>query len=41
MIHRAVQDMYLLDAANRRLSNLFLPKKLDRYLSKWGWQGHL
>jgi type IV secretion system protein VirB4 len=32
VIHRAVQGMYLLDAANRRLSNLFLPKKLDRYL---------
>ena len=27
--------MYLLDRQNRRLSNLFLPKKLDRYLSKW------
>src|SRR6201747_2263351 len=35
VIHKAVQDMYLLDAANRRLSNLFLPKKLDRYLAKW------
>jgi type IV secretion system protein VirB4 len=35
VIHKAVQDMYLLDSANRRLSNLFLPKKLDRYLSKW------
>jgi type IV secretion system protein VirB4 len=35
MIHKAVQDMYLLDPENRRLSNLFLPKKLDRYLSKW------
>ena len=35
VIHKAVQDMYLLDRANRRLSNLFLPKKLDRYLSKW------
>jgi type IV secretion system protein VirB4 len=35
VIHKAVQDMYLLDAQNRRLSNLFLPKKLDRYLSKW------
>ena len=35
VIHKAVQDMYLLEAANRRLSNLFLPKKLDRYLSKW------
>src|ERR1700730_6283940 len=34
VIHKAVQDMYLLDAENRRLSNLFLPKQLDRYLSK-------
>ncbi len=35
VIHKAVQDMYLLDPENRRLSNLFLPRKLDRYLSKW------
>jgi len=39
VIHKAVQDMYLLDASNRRLSNLFLPKKLDRYLSKWVGRG--
>jgi type IV secretion system protein VirB4 len=39
VIHRAVQDMYLLDRENRRLSNLFLPKKLDRYLSKWVGSG--
>jgi type IV secretion system protein VirB4 len=39
VIHKGVQDMYLLDAANRRLSNLFLPKKLDRYLSKWVGKG--
>jgi type IV secretion system protein VirB4 len=39
VIHKAVQDMYLLDSANRRLSNLFLPKKLDRYLSKWVGKG--
>ena len=39
IIHKAVQDMYLLDPANRRLSNLFLPKKLDRYLSKWVGKG--
>ena len=39
VIHKAVQDMYLLDAENRRLSNLFLPKKLDRYLSKWVGNG--
>jgi type IV secretion system protein VirB4 len=38
-IHKAVQDMYLLDPENRRLSNLFLPKKLDRYLSKWVGKG--
>jgi len=34
VIHKAVQDIYLLGPENRRLSNLFLPKKLDRYLSK-------
>jgi type IV secretion system protein VirB4 len=39
VIHKAVQDMYLLDASNRRLSNLYLPKKLDRYLSKWVGRG--
>ncbi|HEY1501280.1 MAG TPA: type VI secretion protein [Acidobacteriaceae bacterium] len=39
VIHKALQDMYLLDAENRRLSNLFLPKKLDRYLSKWVGKG--
>ena len=39
VIHKAVHDMYLLDAENRRLSNLFLPKKLDRYLSKWVGSG--
>jgi type IV secretion system protein VirB4 len=39
VIHKAVRDMYLLDAENRRLSNLFLPKKLDRYLSKWIGKG--
>jgi type IV secretion system protein VirB4 len=39
VIHKAVQDMYLLDAENRCLSNLFLPKKLDRYLSKWVGKG--
>jgi type IV secretion system protein VirB4 len=39
VIHKAVQDMYLLDQPNRRLSNLFLPKKLDRYLSKWVGKG--
>ncbi len=39
VIHKAVRDMYLFDAENRRLSNLFLPKKLDRYLSKWVGNG--
>jgi len=39
VIHKAVQDMYLLDPENRRLSNLFLPKKLNRYLSKWVGNG--
>jgi type IV secretion system protein VirB4 len=39
VIHKAVQDMYLLDPENRRLANLFLPKKLDRYLSKWVGNG--
>ena len=39
VIHKAVQDMYLLDPANRRLSNLYLPKRLDRYLSKWVCRG--
>ncbi len=35
VLHKAVRDMYLLDPENRRLRNLFLPKHLDRYLSKW------
>jgi len=39
VIHKAVQGIYLLDPENRRLSNLFLPKKLDRYLSKWIGRG--
>ena len=39
VIHKAVQDMYLLDVGNRRLSNLYLPKKLDRYMSKWVGRG--
>ncbi len=39
VVHKAVQDMYLLDPENRRLSSLFLPKKLDRYLSKWVGKG--
>jgi type IV secretion system protein VirB4 len=39
VIHKSVQDIYLLDPENRKLSNLFLPKKLDRYLSKWVGKG--
>ena len=39
VIHKAVQDIYLLDRANRHLSNLYLPRKLDRYLSKWVGKG--
>lgn len=35
VIHKAVRDMYLLDRENRRLSNLFLPRKLDRCIAKW------
>ncbi len=39
VVHKAVQDIYLLDPANRRLGNLYLPKNLDRYLSKWVGKG--
>lgn len=39
VIHKAVQSMYYLDPENRRLSALFLPKHLDRYLSKWVGHG--
>src|ERR1700723_4103374 len=39
VVHKAVQDIFLLDPENRRFSNLFLPKKLDRYLSKWVGRG--
>ena len=39
VIHKGVRDIYLLAPENRRLSNLFLPKKLDRYLSKWVGKG--
>ncbi|ADW71390.1 VirB4 family type IV secretion system protein [Granulicella tundricola] len=39
VIFNAVQDMYLLDPENRRLSSLFLPKHLQRYLSKWVGKG--
>jgi len=39
VIHKAVQSMYYLDPENRRLSALFLPRHLDRYLSKWVGSG--
>jgi type IV secretion system protein VirB4 len=39
VIHKAVQGMYHLDLQNRRLSNLFLPKHLDRYMAKWVGKG--
>ena len=39
VIHKAVRGVYLLDRENRRLSNLFLPKHLDRYLAKWVGRG--
>src|SRR3984957_12320007 len=39
VIHRAVEAMYRPDPQNRRLSNLYLPKRLDRYLSKWVGSG--
>jgi type IV secretion system protein VirB4 len=39
VIHKAVQGVYLLDPENRRLGNLFLPRKLDRYLVKWVGKG--
>ncbi len=38
-VHKAVQDIYHLDAANRRLSTLFLPLHLQRYLAKWTGEG--
>lgn len=39
VVNRNTVVMYLLDPANRLLSNFFLPKKLDRYLSKWIGKG--
>ncbi|HTV06246.1 MAG TPA: hypothetical protein VME86_12830 [Acidobacteriaceae bacterium] len=39
VVHKAVRDIYLLDPQNRRLSNLFLPKRLDRYMAKWVGNG--
>lgn len=39
VVFKAVQDMYLLDPDNRRLANIYLPRKLDRYMSKWVGNG--
>ena len=39
VVFGAVRGMYQLDAENRRLSNLMLPKHLNRYLSKWTGNG--
>ena len=39
VIFGAVRGMYQLDVSNRRLSNLLLPKHLNRYLSKWTGTG--
>ena len=39
VVFKAVQGMYHLDARNRRLSNLNLPRHLDRYLVKWVGKG--
>ena len=39
VIHKSVQDMYHLEAHNRRLSNLCLPKNLDRFMAKWVGKG--
>jgi len=38
-VFAAVQGMYFLEPENRRLSNLFLPRHLNRYLSKWVGRG--
>jgi type IV secretion system protein VirB4 len=39
VVFGAVRSIYQLDTANRRLSNLMLPKHLNRYLSKWTGTG--
>jgi type IV secretion system protein VirB4 len=39
VVFREVQGMYHLDANNRRLGNLLLPKHLGRYLAKWIGKG--
>ena len=38
-VHKAVQDVYHLAPENRRLSTLFLPLHLQRYLAKWTGTG--
>ena len=38
-IFGAVRSMYQLEIENRRLSNLMLPKHMNRYLSKWTGTG--
>jgi type IV secretion system protein VirB4 len=39
VIYKAVQGIYHLEPHNRRLSNLGLPKHLDRYMAKWVGKG--
>ena len=39
VIHKAVQGIYHLEPYNRRLSNLGLPRHLDRYMAKWVGNG--
>ena len=39
VVFSAVRGMYQLDSPNRRLSNLLLPKHLNRFLSKWTGSG--
>jgi type IV secretion system protein VirB4 len=39
VIHKAVQGIYHLEPHNRRLSNLGLPRHLDRYMAKWVGKG--
>jgi type IV secretion system protein VirB4 len=39
VIHKAVQGIYHLEPHNRLLSNLGLPRHLDRYMAKWVGKG--
>jgi len=39
VVFSAVRGMYQLETENRRLSNLLLPKHLNRFLSKWTGTG--